>query len=119
MKYSNARTIAEGRNNRNAAAEAGLRAGAEAAHAQEEAENKARQAMANAEAIRSQAGSDEKDDFDAPGLAGELHESESSATVSQDEDTSEEYASLNDEAVMAETSAAAEEASGVAASAAM
>lgn len=119
MKYSNARTIAEGRNNRNAAAEAGLRAGAEAAHAQEEAENKARQAMANAEAIRSQAGSDEKDDFDAPGLAGELHESESSATVSQDEDTSEEYASLNDEAVMAEASAAAEEASGVAASAAM
>ena len=37
MKFCNARTVSEGRNNRNAAAEAGLRAGEEAAHAQEAA----------------------------------------------------------------------------------
>ena len=37
MKFCNARTVSEGRNNRNAAAEAGLRAGEEAAHAHEEA----------------------------------------------------------------------------------
>lgn len=37
MKFCNARTVSEGRNNRNAAAEAGLRAGEEAARAQEAA----------------------------------------------------------------------------------
>ena len=47
MKFCNARTVSEGRNNRNAAAEAGLRAGEEAARAQEAAHAHEETAHAN------------------------------------------------------------------------
>ena len=50
MKFCNARTVSEGRNNRNAAAEAGLRAGEEAAHAHEEAARTDGSAYAHEEA---------------------------------------------------------------------
>lgn len=109
MKYSNARTIAEGRNNRNAAAEAGLRAGAEAAHAQEEAENEARQAMLNAEAIKSQEASTSEDDFDAPGLSEKQAADSQDPSEARHEDEAEEYTSLNDEAAGQSLAAAAAE----------
>ncbi|MBQ3282171.1 MAG: hypothetical protein IJH41_07190 [Eubacterium sp.] len=95
-KFCNARTVSEGRHNRNAAAEAGLRAGQEAARQQEEA-NKAAQMRSgyeagtgraaqvrsdneaeadkaewmrsdtDEEAKRTQEAAYEEDDFDAPG----------------------------------------------------
>lgn len=70
LKFCNARKVSEGRFNRNAAAEAGIRAGEEAAHAQEEAY---RDAIRTKEEANVDAGSDTfaalKDDT-APGLAG-------------------------------------------------
>ena len=83
FSFCNARKVSEGRNSRNAAAEAGMRAGEEAARMQEEAEAKAAsqtsdthvqdtEALQNAEAMRSAEESEPsygEDDFDLSGAA--------------------------------------------------
>ena len=95
FNFCNARKVSEGRNNRNAAAEAGLRAGKEAALAQEEEKREARdQAMENAEAIRSMERQDagsKDDDFDMPGggETGESAASEDFAALSEAETAGE------------------------------
>ena len=58
MKFCNARTVSEGRNNRNAAAEAGLRAGEEAARAQEAAHAHEESAHADGSAYTHEEGVD-------------------------------------------------------------
>ena len=99
LSFCNARKVSEGRNSRNAAAEAGLRAGEEAARMQEEAEADAAskasdahsqdtEALQNAEAMRSAEEPDpsyEEDDFDLPGAGG-----------SDQDAPSEEFASLEE-----------------------
>ncbi len=89
-KFCNARTVSEGRNNKNAAAEAGLRAGAEAAREMEEAENEARSMpFAEVETVTNEVPSDpqdvsySEDDFNAPGLSESMHE-ETASEASQE-----------------------------------
>ncbi len=117
-RFCNARVVSEGINNRNAAAEAGMRAGQEAARMQAEAEEDARARTAGNtytsghqdEAYQDVPG--EADDFDAPGLEGAKEDPETKGAGEQESGASEQYASLNDEGVVPaqdEASSGAEE----------
>ena len=80
MKFCNARTVSEGRNNRNAAAEAGMRAGEEAAKQQEEAEREdfAEAGMKSSQEAAIQRQEAEKEDFDEAEIQHETADTEAS-----------------------------------------
>lgn len=110
MKFCNARTVSEGRNNRNAAAEAGLRAGEEAAlRAGEEAARAQEAAHAHEEAAHANEISHTDENADSPEGIVRVPE-ETASTQGEDEFAKSETVNVPDGGARAQDTAELSEA---------